>query len=174
MLSTLLKKARLTDETLATVFCEVEAIVNSRPLTSVSTDVNDLEALTPAHLLLLRTSSTLPPGIFIERDSYVSKRWRHVQYLVNEFWSRWIREYLPTLQRRTKWLKSSRNLREGDLVLIIEDCVARSQWPIARVIRAHEGPDGLVRSVELKTAATTLTRPVAKLCLLEGFVDDIA
>ena len=51
-LTTIMKDRVLTDFQLATIFCEVEYIVNSRPLTCVSDDPNDYEALTPNHFLL--------------------------------------------------------------------------------------------------------------------------
>ena len=40
--------------------CEVESSLNERPLTAVSSDSRDLEALTPNRLLLLRPGPTLP------------------------------------------------------------------------------------------------------------------
>jgi hypothetical protein len=67
---------RFSDESLLTLFCEVEAILNSRPITKCSDDINDLEALTPNHILLLRPGQDLPCGVFDSRDNYVRRRWR--------------------------------------------------------------------------------------------------
>jgi hypothetical protein len=102
LLAALLHKQRLDDESLPTFLCEVEAILNGRPLTSVSNDPRDLEALTPNHLLLLRAGADLPPGMFTKEDCYSRRKWRHVQYLSDQFWRRWTREYLPLLQSRQK------------------------------------------------------------------------
>ena len=77
------------------------------------------EALSPNHLLLLRPGPTSPPGVFVERDIY-RRRWRQVQYLADVFWRRWLREYLPTLQQRQKWLKTDRNLQVDDVVVIVD------------------------------------------------------
>ena len=88
----------LDDEALQTLFCEVEAILNGRPLTPISDDPNDLEALTPNHLLLLNSERNLPPDLFVKEDSYARRRWRQVEYLADVFWKRWIREYLSSLQ----------------------------------------------------------------------------
>ncbi|XP_070549130.1 uncharacterized protein [Ptychodera flava] len=91
---------RMSDEALRTLFCEVEAIINSRPITRLSEDPNDLEALTPNNLLMLKPKQALPPGLFQKNDSYVRRRWRQVQYLADIFWKRWMKEYLPLLQER--------------------------------------------------------------------------
>ena len=95
----------LDDEGLQTVMCEVEAILNSRPLTTVSDNPNDLEPLTPNHLLQLKVQPILPPGLFVKEDLYARRRWRQTQYIADLFWKRWVREYLPLLQTRQKWTR---------------------------------------------------------------------
>ena len=94
------KEQILDDEGLATLLCEVESIVNGRPVTKVSDDPRDLEALTPNHLPLLRSGPSAPPGLFSKDEIYSRRRWRQVQYLADIFWRRWIKEYLPSLQVR--------------------------------------------------------------------------
>ena len=84
-------------EALRTVFAEVVIILNSHPLTPRSDDPNDLEPLTPNHLLLQRKHLALPPGLFVREDLYGRKQWRRAQFLADCFWKRWIKEYLPTL-----------------------------------------------------------------------------
>ena len=157
----------VTDEMLLTVMAEVEGLLNSRPLTHVSTDPNDYEALTPNHFLLGHASPNLPPGIFEDGDLCSRRRWRHTQRLVDHIWKRWRREYLPTLTVRQKWTGETRPLRTGDLVLIVEDDEPRGHWPLARVVRPIPGADGRVRAAEVKTAGGVYTRPTARLCLLE-------
>lgn len=51
VLSSVLHQQTLDDEGLHTFLCEVESILNDRPITKVSEDPNDLEPLTPNHLL---------------------------------------------------------------------------------------------------------------------------
>ncbi|XP_071819881.1 uncharacterized protein [Apostichopus japonicus] len=121
ILNVLLRSQALSDESLQTFLCEVEATINSRPLTTVSLDLNDVEPLTPNHLLLLKGKPNLPPGVFVKTDVYVRRRWRQAQFLADLFWKRWLREYLPQLQQRQKWLKPKRNFEPGDIVLIVED-----------------------------------------------------
>ena len=92
---------RLDDESFHTFLCEIEAIVNSRPITFVSNDTDDLQPLSPNNLLTMKSSIILPPpGNFQREDIYMRRRWRRVQYLAGLFWSRWRKEYLATLQNR--------------------------------------------------------------------------
>jgi hypothetical protein len=109
----LMKDQLVSDETLRTLIVEVEGILNGRPLTSVSDLPNDLDVLTPNHLLLFRSNPNVPPGVFEKSDSCCKRRWRQVQYMADLFWKRWLKEYLPMLQERRKWNKRRRNLQAG-------------------------------------------------------------
>ena len=130
---------RLDEESLRTLMCEVEAVINSRPLTVVSGEPNDLEPLTPSHLLTTKSAVVLPPpGKFQRNDIYMRRRWRRVQYLTNLFWSRWKKEYLVSLQERVKWQQPKRNLTEGDIVILREENVRRNVWPSGIVIKQTE------------------------------------
>ena len=77
-MNALMKEQVLDDEGLNTLLCEVEAIINGRPITKLSDDPRDLEPLTPNHLLLLRSGPVVPPGNFTSRDKYYNHRWRQV------------------------------------------------------------------------------------------------
>lgn len=129
--------SKMTDEMLTTLFCEVENIVNGRPLCKVSDDVNDPNFITPNHLLMARAGTSLPPGKFDKENMY-RKAWRHTQNLVCQFWSKWTRLYLPEQQKRQKWYDVKGNLAVGDLVLISDVNTPRSLWPL-----------GLVREVKM-------------------------
>ena len=155
----------LDDEGLNTLMCEVEHILNNRPLTLASDDPNDLDTLTPSHLLMLKPNSGTTPGVFESADIYARHRWRHLQYLSNLYWTRWTREYLPLLQKRQKWHQPKRNMSVGDIVLIADN-TPRNVWPMAKVTEVHHDKKGLVRVVTLKTKSSTLQRPVDKLCML--------
>src|SRR5678816_621744 len=127
---------RLTDDNLNTLFCEIEFIINNRPITEFSNDLENLEALTPNHLLTLKGNITFPPGLFQDKDCYLYKRWKQVQYLADLFWKRWIKEYVPLLQKRSKWLAEKESHQVGDLVLLILSLI--------HIFRAHETPEHLV------------------------------
>ena len=156
---------RLDDEALQTLFCEIENILNNRPLTRASKDPNDLGTLTPNHILLLKSQGSMPLGVFNKDDMYVRRRWRQVQHIPDQFWKRWSTEYLHTLQERQRWLKVKRNITIRDIVLIVDNN-PRCSWALGRVIATHPDKKGYVRTVSVKTKVNILQRPVHKLCLI--------
>ena len=159
---------RLTDEVLQTFLCQVEYMVNSRPLTKVSDDPLDETALCPNQLLVIGSYVNFPVGIFREADKY-RRQWRYVQFLVDHFWKRWVREYLPMLSERPKWQKLRDNVKVGDLILVEDTAVGRYCWPLARVTKVNRSrTDELVRSVGLRSRGKNLVRPITKVVLLEG------
>ena len=166
----LVGKNKLNDETLCTVFCEVEKILNDRPITRVSTDPDDLESLTPNHLLLLRRNSSASLNELNERNP-MRGRWKYAQALSDQFWSRWQKEYLSALQSRQKWLIKTRNLRKGDLVLIMDENLPRGHWRKGLVVDSYEDKEGCVRRVALRTENGVLLRDIRKVCLLEESVE---
>ena len=157
---------RMSDEMLVTAFCEVEGLVNSRPLTKCSPDVDDPEPLTPNHLLLAQGNYSLPRGVFCDAD-VLRKHWRHVQRMVDLFWRRWVREYVHLLQSRMKWTNVKPNIKVGDLVLVVDGSLPRGSWPVGRVLSVKAGRDDLVRSAKLQTKSNVVTRPITKLVPLE-------
>ena len=168
LLSNLMGEQTISDEDLATLACQVEQIMNSRPLTRVSDDINDLDALTPNHLLLLRPDTDLPVGPTVSQDLYCRKRWKQIRHLSDKFWKRWTREYLTNLQKRSKWQEDYQNFKIGDLVLVVDELRSRGKWPLGKVVNCFPSKDGRVRVVQVKTANGLFTRPIVKLCHLEA------
>ena len=146
--------------------CEIESIMNSRSITPVSNDPNDMEPLTPNHLLLLKSEVSLPPGLFKKEDSFSRCRWKQIQYLADIFWRRWSREYLPLLQLRQKWVCPQRNLAVGDVVLVATESSHRNSWPLRRIVETFPDGRGFVPRVKVRTKRAVFERPVDKLCLL--------
>ena len=158
---------RMNEESLHTLMCEVESIINSRPLTLLSSEPDDMLPLTPSQLLTMKPDVLgYPPGDFERNDLYLRRRWRRTQYLANLFWSRWRKEYLTTLQERHKWCHKRRNLKIGDVVLLKDDNTSRNTWPLGIVLKTETDAQGLVRAVEVKTQASKFRRPVTRLVLL--------
>ncbi|XP_043232395.1 uncharacterized protein LOC122386819 [Amphibalanus amphitrite] len=155
---------QIDDELLRTVMTEAEAVVNSRPLSyACMTDSDVVEPITPSQLLTLKQKVVLPlPGNFDRPDLYVRQRWRRVQYLSNQFWLRWRREFLPTLQERRKWNRTELNLEPGDVVIIVDADAPRCSWPLGRVVSTYPSSDGLVRSVRVRIGRAEYDRPIHK------------
>ena len=170
ILSAMLKDAArpLDNESFETLMTEVEAIVNSRPLTLI--DINDPESqpLTPSNLLTMKSKVVMPPpGTFQKSDAYCRKRWRYIQHMSNVFWERWRKEYLLSLQSRSKWTAAKRNFIVGDVVLLKDEECTRNKWPLGVITETFPSNDGLVRSVNVKTSnGSLLKRPITKLVLL--------
>jgi len=183
VLSSVLAQAagRLDDSSLRTMFYEAMSIVNNRPLTiETINDPKGVEPLTPNHLLTMKEAVPLPPpGKFVREDLYARKRWRRVQYLTEQFWHRWRKEYLTSLSLRQQWHAPRRNVSVGDVVMIKEDNIPRNEWKLAKVVVANEDDDGLVRKVRIQMGqrdlgkkgerlkqVSFLERPVQKLVVL--------
>lgn len=167
--------SRLTHEVLSTFMAEVTAIINARPLVPISSDPDSPYLLTPASLLTQKMCAyPPPPGTFDSKDLY-RQQWRQVQHLANTFWNRWRREYLPTLQSRSKWQEVRPNLKKGDLVLLKDNQVKRNEWPMALVTKTFPDQDGKVRKIELKVtrsgSAKTFLRPISETILLKSAED---
>jgi len=165
-LETILNHKPVYEEQLHSVLVEVEATVNSRPLTALRDDVNDFSALTPNHFLHGKCLSNQIPGVD-EINMNSRKRWKVVQAIAEHFWKRFTKEYLPSSNVRRKWNRIQRNFKVNDLVLLQTDNTPRAFWPLGRVVEVHISKDGLVRSVKLQLPNSILTRPTNKLCLLE-------
>ena len=157
---------KLTFEELTTVLSQIEACLNSRPLVALPLADDGVEALTPGHFLVGRPLEALPDPALTYRSISILSRWHLCQALVRHLWQRWSADYLDSFKRTSKWHNPSRNLRVGDVVILREDNVIPARWPLARVVTAHAGSDGLVRVVSVKTSTGTYRRPVTKVVLL--------
>lgn len=162
---------KLTHELLVTLMSEVTAIVNSRPITAVPTDTEEPLPLTPSMLLTQKTRPLSPlPGKFVSQYVYARRRWRKVQYLAAQFWTRWRREYIQNLQPKTKWNREHRNLAVGDIVMMKDEQAHRNNCPWGRVVDASRSEDRRVRKATVLICRDgqrqTYERPISTLVLL--------
>lgn len=156
----------LTFEELYTLFCRIEAVLNSRPLCPLSSDPNDLTPLTPGHFLIGTALVSVPEYNHLNDNIGLLSRWQLLQKLAQSFWKQWSQNYLHTLQQRQKWFKCTNNLKLNDLVLIKEDDSPPLQWKLGRIVKLHPGQDGIVRAVTIKTVKGLVQRPTLKVCVL--------
>ena len=175
-LKTVLGKASLNFEELTTTLTEVEAVLNSRPLSYVHNDADEPTPLTPAHFLVGKRLTSLPPKTMILETQSINlnrenmgRRWKYRQRLLNSFWTRWRKDYLLDLKSAHKCdTPKPTELKVGDVVLIGEDKMPRQTWRTGLIERLFPGRDGLTRSCTVRThTGTVLRRPVQLIYPLE-------
>ncbi|XP_059053385.1 uncharacterized protein LOC131847753 [Achroia grisella] len=161
-----LKERSPKEEVLLTLLAEAEAIVNSRPLSHVSSDPDDPTTLTPFHFLIGTSSNQINP-VLEDRDLIGRSDWRKALRLSDHFWNRWVREVLPTMQPRAQTRgMQGQVLQIGDVVIIVDESLPRGTWPRGRVEKMFPGKDGVIRVVDVATSGGTLRRPLKKLVKL--------
>ncbi|CAG7701870.1 unnamed protein product [Allacma fusca] len=130
------------EEVLRTLLAEAESLINSRPLTFESVDPDDPE----------------------NDDTRLQNQWRFAQRLPDYFWSRWVKEFLPTLTRKTKWFNHVEPIKVDDVVVIVDPNAARGTWPLAIVTRVFSDKFGRIRFADVRTKDRIYRRPATKLC----------
>ncbi|CAK1601390.1 unnamed protein product [Parnassius mnemosyne] len=159
----ILGNCNLTYEELNTVLVQIEGVLNSRPLTPLSTDPDDLLPLTPGHFLIGRPITSLPSQNYEEVPSSRLSRYQRIQQLRQHFWRRWSKEYLSELQQRSKWRSNADTLGTGDLVVLKEDNLPPLKWRLDRITAFHPGADGINRVADIRTATGIVRRPFCKI-----------
>ena len=164
----------LTKCELETTLVEVEACVNSRPLTYVDEHPDVANPLTPSHFLIGRVAGFQPQvsDQFLDiSDKDLSEREIVRKRQLNQFWKMWSDDYLRNLPPIVKGFKANCNLKKGSLVLVRENNVPRMKWPMDIITDLFPGKDNIVRCVNAQTAKCTLYGPVQKLHDLDIFYD---
>ncbi|XP_041840300.1 uncharacterized protein LOC121639141 [Melanotaenia boesemani] len=162
-LKVILKERSVPEPVLHTLLVETEGILNAKPLGYVSSDIADPDPITPNLLLMGRRDSSLPQVYYDSHNLLGRRRWRHSQILADNFWTTFIRQYLPSLQERQKWRTDGKELDTEQVVLIVDPQLPRALWPVGTVMETFKGPDGRVRTAAIKVKGKTYIRPVARL-----------
>ncbi|XP_063361754.1 uncharacterized protein LOC134650741 isoform X2 [Cydia amplana] len=157
--------ANLTFEEFSTVLAQSEALLNSRPMHPLSTDPNDLSALTPAHFLIGRPL-TAPPCKDLTAETGRLPRYEMLEKMRQHFWQRWSKQYISELQTRTKWQTHGQDIVHNSLVLVKEENLPPLKWRLGRVVTLFTGHDGVSRVADVKTASGVIRRAFTKLCPL--------
>lgn len=165
ILRKVLGRACLQYEEIYTILCDVESIINSRPLTYLSEDPEDLIALTPAMFLQEIKDTTVPEMDIIDATK-MRRRYEYRQKLREDLRKRFRIEYLGQLKDFAK-RKKEQKITTGDVVLIGDNNLKRINWPLGKVEETFPGKDGKVRVVRIKTQTGSYLRPVQRLYHLE-------
>ncbi|CAG7823460.1 unnamed protein product, partial [Allacma fusca] len=87
----------LNYEEMNTLLIQIEACLNSRPLSPLSNDPTDLLPLTPGHFLIGDAITAPADSTFVDNNTTYTNNWKKVQKLHQNFWRRWSSEYLTRL-----------------------------------------------------------------------------
>ena len=172
ILVSLLGREDANNDIFITVIAQAEAILNNRPLTHMSENPSDLEALTPTSLMYPGTEQWENP-VLLRMEPWESKEMRHMHQksinLTRGFWKRWSSEYLNTLRNRQKWTKNEKDIETDQLVLMVDECKQGKDWKLGRVVELEKSErDGKVRTVKVRTAnGRTVRRATGKVVALE-------
>lgn len=170
----ILKDQVVAEEVLLTALIEVEGLLNSKPLGYASSDVADPDPITPNLLLMGRRDAALPQAVYGPHDALSNRRWKHSQVISDHFWKRFVQNYLPGLQLRHKWRKSTDNATVGQIVMIVDSNLPRGLWLVGTITKVFPGTDGVVRAAEVKVKDSIYVRPVTKLVELPEMPEDLS
>ncbi|GFT44324.1 integrase catalytic domain-containing protein [Trichonephila clavipes] len=162
-----LEKTSLNHEEMYTVLYDCESLINSRPLTYVTDDVEDLEPLTPAMFLQDIKEIGVPELDQIDENK-LNKILVYRNRIQNDLRKRFRVEYLGQL-RETRNIKGENTLSEGDIVYVLvgDDHIKRLNWNLGKILKLYPGKDKKVGVAQGKTKFASFLRPVRKLYLLE-------
>ncbi|XP_062716458.1 uncharacterized protein LOC134291958 [Aedes albopictus] len=156
-----------TDEVLNSSLIEIENVVNSRPLTEIPIEDDESPVLTPNHFLLGSSNGLKSWVPYNDNPSVLRNSFKLSQVMANQFWRMWLRDYLPVITRRTKWITKAEPIKVNDIVVIVDQKAPRNSWPLGRVIATRRGSYGQVRSATVQTNHGIYERPSVKLAVLD-------
>ncbi|KAL9873081.1 uncharacterized protein ACN427_014056 [Glossina fuscipes fuscipes] len=146
-----------------TPLIQIEAVLNSIPITTAPESPNDEPALTPGHFIIGSALKTiLDPDLRDVNNVSHLRCYQRLQYYLQQFWDRWSNDYLQTLQNRTKWTKGRMSLAVGDDFVVEKDNLPPQKWRLGRDTEIHSGNDGVVRIITVKTSSSEIPRTSTK------------
>ncbi|GBL84606.1 hypothetical protein AVEN_191071-1 [Araneus ventricosus] len=155
-----------TYEEFETIMIQTEGILNSRPLTPLSSDEDNFDVLTPGHDFRGRPISSIPEPFLTDINENRLSRWQKTTKVVQLIWKKWKSDYLNTLQARSKWMAEKDDLIIGQMVLIKDDFLPINNWLLGRILEVYYGSDGKVRVVKVRTKSGNFKRTINKIAVL--------
>jgi len=166
----ILSKDSIDETVFNTTLIVVEGILNRRPITHVSSDEKDIDALSPSDLLYPGTrahsSINIVPPSTVSGEEF-EKGWKKARGLTQLFWKKWSSSYLNSLKERQKWNNSMNNLQRDQIVLMVDEGQPRDCWRIARVTDVRGEGDHIRTALVKLPNGKVFERDVTKLVYLE-------
>ena len=162
-LKSLCSLSDLTMDEFRTFVSRVAVLVNSRPLSRVNVESQDI-ILTPNHFLLGSLGGAVEPN---DLNWSSKKKWKSIHSLLNKFWEIFKKNYIPELRTKKKWKELNPNLKKGDIVLELDKDTSRGEWRIAIIEEVFPSSDSNVRKIRIKNSAGIFVRPITQVCTLE-------
>jgi hypothetical protein len=137
-----LGRRTLTEEQLLTTLVEVEACLNSRPLTCQADDVTDrYDVITPAHFLIGRPFFTpvkeADEACDVTNERLVERK-QHRHAVLERFWTEWKLEYLRMLPSPAN-SRTCYKLKTGSVILVEDASLPRQAWPLGVEVKMSSG-----------------------------------
>ena len=152
------------EETFVTAAIKAEGLLNLRPITYTSNDSGDLTPICPANFLLPNCLQDLAP-ILEGGSARAQDKLRLIEKVLDDFWQRFLDEYIPNLNSTRKWHHGDQDLKINDVVVCLERKERR--WPLGKIVRVFPNhQDGRVRTVEVLSQNKIYTRHVKNLVKL--------
>jgi hypothetical protein len=163
-----MRNQQLTFSEATTVLAEISERINRRPLTTWE-GLDGEVPLTPAHFIYggepPRLGPLMPHG---DGDNLTfQKRFLRTQAITEQLWTRWKREYLPTLRQWRSKQRKPCALDVGAVVIVEEDGIKRSKWPLGRIVSLIPGKDGHSRAAFVRMKGIVTRRHLNRLIPLE-------
>ncbi|XP_062541389.1 uncharacterized protein LOC134209417 [Armigeres subalbatus] len=149
----------LSFEDMSTILAQIEACMNSRPLTPMTEIPDDLAILTPSHFLIGSSLFALPETDVTTIPLNRLDHYQKLQERVQKFWYLWCTDYLHELQKEAKQSTPITAYQPGRMVILVDESLPPVRWPLARITATHPGSDGLIRVVTLRTSKGIIRRP---------------
>ena len=136
-------------------------------MTTISDDPNDELVLTPNHFLIGKMGGDTVPESVDTTVFNAKNCWRLIQELVRHVWKRWMKEYLSDIGSGKSWFLPTKNLKVGDIVVVIDPDAARRGWKVGKIEQVYPGSDELVPVVDVRVRGKKLRRPISRISPLE-------
>ncbi|GBM53002.1 hypothetical protein AVEN_111343-1 [Araneus ventricosus] len=145
---------------------QTEGILNSRPLTLLSSDEDNFDVLTPGHFLIERHIVSIPEPSLTDINENRLSRWQETMKVVQLIWKKWNSDYLNTLQARSKWMVEKDDLMISQMVLIKDDILPINTWIWGQILEVYYGTDGNVRVLKVRTKSGNFKITINKIAVL--------